>query len=233
MKKIVITVDGWSSCGKSTMARQLAKKLNYIFVDSGAMYRAITLFFIRNQVDCTDKQAISSALAQVHLSFQLNEGSGNNEIWLNNENVASLIREMPVAEKVSEVAALGEVREFAVAQQQLIGAEKGIVMDGRDIGTAVFPDAELKIFMTADPKVRAERRYKEMIAKGDLISLEEVFENLAHRDFLDTTRTESPLKRAEDAIILDNYIIFRCLFKDNILFNFRGTASLIPYNPSF
>ena len=162
MKKIVITVDGWSSCGKSTMARQLAKKLNYIFVDSGAMYRAITLFFIRNQVDCTDKQAISSALAQVHLSFQLNEGSGNNEIWLNNENVASLIREMPVAEKVSEVAALGEVREFAVAQQQLIGAEKGIVMDGRDIGTTVFPTAEIKLFMTADSAIRVERRLKEL-----------------------------------------------------------------------
>ena len=186
MKKIVITVDGWSSCGKSTMARQLAKKLNYIFVDSGAMYRAITLFFIRNQVDCTDKQAISSALAQVHLSFQLNEGSGNNEIWLNNENVASLIREMPVAEKVSEVAALGEVREFAVAQQQLIGAEKGIVMDGRDI------------------VVRVERRWKELKTKYPEISIQEVSDNLASRDHADSTRAISPLRKPEDALVLDN-----------------------------
>jgi cytidylate kinase len=204
MKKIVITVDGWSSCGKSTMARQLAKKLNYIFVDSGAMYRAITLFFIRNQVDCTDKQAISSALAQVHLSFKLNEGSGNNEIWLNNENVASLIREMPVAEKVSEVAALGEVRKFAVAQQQLIGTEKGIVMDGRDIGTAVFPDAELKIFMTADIAVRVERRWKELKTNYPEISIEEVRDNLASRDHADSTRTISPLRKPLDAVVLDN-----------------------------
>jgi cytidylate kinase len=204
MKKIVITVDGWSSCGKSTMARQLAKKLNYIFIDSGAMYRAITLFFIRNQVDCSDKLAISSALAQVHLSFKLNEGNGNNEIWLNNENVESYIREMPVAEKVSEVAALGEVRNFAVAQQQLIGAKKGIVMDGRDIGTAVFPDAELKIFMTADIAVRVERRWKELKTNYPEISIEEVRDNLASRDHADSTRTISPLRKPADAVVLDN-----------------------------
>ena len=204
MKKIVITVDGWSSCGKSTMARQLAKKLNYIFIDSGAMYRAITLFFIRNQVDCTDKQAISAALAQVHLSFKLNEGNGNNEIWLNNENVESYIREMPVAEKVSEVAALGEVRNFAVAQQQLIGAKKGIVMDGRDIGTVVFPNAELKIFMTADIAVRVERRWKELKTNYPEISIEEVRDNLASRDHADSTRTISPLRKPADAVVLDN-----------------------------
>jgi cytidylate kinase len=204
MKKIVITVDGWSSCGKSTMARQLAKKLNYIFIDSGAMYRAITLFFIRNQVDCSDELAISSALAQVHLSFKLNEGNGNNEIWLNNENVESYIREMPVAEKVSEVAALGEVRNFAVAQQQLIGAKKGIVMDGRDIGTVVFPDAELKIFMTADIAVRVERRWKELKTNYPEISIEEVRDNLASRDHADSTRTISPLRKPADAVVLDN-----------------------------
>ena len=186
------------------MARQLAKKLNYIFIDSGAMYRAITLFFIRNQVDCADKQAISAALAQVHLSFKLNEGNGNNEIWLNNENVESFIREMPVAEKVSEVAALGEVRNFAVAQQQLIGAEKGIVMDGRDIGTAVFPDAELKIFMTADIAVRVERRWKELKTNYPEISIEEVRDNLASRDHADSTRTISPLRKPLDAVVLDN-----------------------------
>lgn len=204
MKKIVITVDGWSSCGKSTMARQLAKKLNYIFIDSGAMYRAITLFFIRNQVDCTDEQAISSALSQIYLTFKLNEGDGNNEIWLNNENVESFIREMQVAEKVSEVAALGKVRNFAVAQQQLIGAEKGIVMDGRDIGTAVFPEAELKIFMTADFAVRVERRWMELKTKYPEISIQEVSDNLASRDHADSTRTISPLRKPEDALVLDN-----------------------------
>lgn len=204
MKKIVITVDGWSSCGKSTMARQLAEKLNYIFIDSGAMYRAITLFFIRNQVDCTDEQAILSALSQIHLSLKLNGGNGDNEIWLNNENVASFIREMQVAEKVSEVAALGKVRRFAVAQQQLIGAEKGIVMDGRDIGTAVFPDAELKIFMTADIAVRVERRWKELKSKYPEISIEEVRDNLSSRDHADSTRAISPLRKPEDALVLDN-----------------------------
>ena len=186
------------------MARQLAKKLSYIFIDSGAMYRAITLFFIRNQVDYTDEQAILLALAQVHLSFKLNEGNGNNEIWLNNENVASFIREMPVAEKVSEVAALGKVRNFAVAQQLLIGSEKGIVMDGRDIGTAVFPDAELKIFMTADIAVRVERRWKELKIKYPKISIEEVRDNLASRDHADSTRAISPLRKPGDALVLDN-----------------------------
>ena len=150
MKRIIITVDGWSSCGKSTMARQLAKQLNYIFIDSGAMYRAITLYFLRNNTDLKDLTSVVVALNNIQLSFQINPSNGNNEIWLNGENVEKFIREMEVAEKVSEVAAIKQVREFAVSQQQLIGQNKGIVMDGRDIGTTVFPSAELKIFMTAD-----------------------------------------------------------------------------------
>ena len=204
MKKIIITLDGYSSCGKSTLAKQMAAHLNYVFIDSGAMYRGITLYFIRHGIDVTNSDAVIEALKHIHLAFMLNEKTGRADMYLNHENVEEEIRGLEVSNQVSQVAALEPVRIFSVAQQQLMGGQKGIVMDGRDIGTTVFPEASLKIFMTADPKVRAERRYKEMIAKGDLISLEEVFENLAHRDFLDTTRTESPLKRAEDAIILDN-----------------------------
>jgi cytidylate kinase len=197
-------VDGWSSCGKSTMARQLAKKLNYIFIDSGAMYRAITLYFIRNNINLQQLEEVKSALSSIRLSFHLNSHSGNNEIYLNDENVESFIREMSVAEKVSEVAAIKEVREFAVKQQQQIGANKGIVMDGRDIGTAVFPAAELKIFMTADVDVRVARRYKELLEKNPGITMEEVKANLAQRDYMDSNREVSPLRKAEDAIVLDN-----------------------------
>jgi cytidylate kinase len=194
MKKIVIAIDGWSSCGKSTMARQLARKLNYIFIDSGAMYRAITLYFLRNEVDTHDEAQIENALLNINLSFQLNSQTGNNEIWLNDENVDALIREIIVAEKVSEVAALRQVREFAVAQQRAIGQAKGIVMDGRDIGSVVFPDAELKIFMTADPEIRVQRRLKELQVKNPGITIDEVRTNLASRDHIDSTRAISPLR---------------------------------------
>jgi cytidylate kinase len=204
MKKINIAIDGWSSCGKSTMARQLAKILNYVFIDSGAMYRAITLFFIRSQVDMTNTEAVARALDAIHLQFQLNRETGNNEIFLNGERVEEEIREMEVAQLVSEVAALQAVREFAVAQQQRIGQEKGVVMDGRDIGTMVFPDAELKIFMTASVEVRIKRRLKELQQKNPSITVEEVGENLRSRDYIDSTRAVSPLKKADDAIILDN-----------------------------
>jgi CMP/dCMP kinase len=204
MKKIIITVDGWSSCGKSTMARQLAKALHYVFIDSGAMYRAITLYFIRNGVDLLSNEAVEAALKAISLSFRLNEDNGNNEILLNGENVESYIRNMDVARRVSEVAALKSVRDFAVAQQQLIGKNKGIVMDGRDIGTAVFPEAELKIFMTADKEVRAIRRLKELQAKNPSITIEEVRSNLEERDLADSTRAISPLKQAPDALVLDN-----------------------------
>jgi len=201
-KNIVVAIDGYSSCGKSTLAKALAKKLHFVYVDSGAMYRAVTLYFLRNLVDITSEKAVAEALVNIHLDFHARDYETH--ITLNGEEVSNEIREMKISEMVSPVSALKKVRTEMVNQQQRMGKTANIVMDGRDIGTTVFPEASLKIFMTADPKVRAERRYKEMIAKGDLISLEEVFENLAHRDFLDTTRTESPLKRAEDAIILDN-----------------------------
>ena len=201
-ENIVVAIDGYSSCGKSTLAKALAKKLHFVYVDSGAMYRAVTLYFLRNSVDINSEKAVAEALENIHLDFHARDYETH--ITLNGEEVSSEIRDMKISELVSPVSALKKVRTEMVKQQQRMGKTANIVMDGRDIGTTVFPDASLKIFMTADPKVRAERRFKEMIAKGDSISLEEVFENLAHRDFLDTTRTESPLKRAEDAIILDN-----------------------------
>lgn len=201
-KNIVVAIDGYSSCGKSTLAKALAKKLHFVYVDSGAMYRAVTLYFLRNLVDITSEKAVAEALENIHLDFHARDYETH--ITLNGEEVSNEIRDMEISELVSPVSALKKVRTEMVKQQQRMGKTANIVMDGRDIGTTVFPDASLKIFMTADPKVRAERRFKEMIAKGDSISLEEVFENLAHRDFLDTTRAESPLKRAEDAIILDN-----------------------------
>ncbi len=204
MKKINIAIDGWSSCGKSTLARQLAKALNYIFIDSGAMYRAIALYFIQNQIALNDAVAVDNALGNISLSFQKDPQSGSNEIWMNGHNVERLIREMDVAAKVSDVAALKAVREFAVAQQQMIGRQKGIVMDGRDIGTTVFPTAELKIFMTARPAVRVERRFRELRAKHPEITMEEVKANLESRDLMDSTREVSPLRKAEDAIVLDN-----------------------------
>lgn len=202
-KNLVIALDGYSSCGKSTLAKALAKHLNFIYIDSGAMYRAVTLYFLRKQIDLQDQQAVDTALSQIELNF--NSRDYQSHITLNGEEVSDEIRQMPVSEAVSAVSALKAVRQEMVKQQQRMGQSKNIVMDGRDIGTAVFPDAQIKFFMTADPKVRAERRYKEMQAKGDTnITLEEVFENLAHRDYADTTRKESPLTRADDAIILDN-----------------------------
>jgi len=203
-KKIIITIDGWSSCGKSTLAKQLAKELGYVYVDSGAMYRAITLYFLRNNIDFDDKKEVNAALKDINLEFEFNEASGNSEIYLNGENVEYLIRDLVVAEKVSDVAAIKEVREFAVAQQQKFGTKKGIVMDGRDIGTVVFPKAELKIFMTADNAVRVERRFKELIRKNPNTTIEEVKNNLEMRDYIDSHREVSPLRKAENALELDN-----------------------------
>lgn len=203
-KKITITIDGYSSCGKSTLARQLAQKLHYVFVDSGAMYRAITLYFLRNHVDYANGKAIEKALKNISLEFVFNEISGNGDIYLNNENVEAIIRDMLVSENVSEVSALEQVRTFAVAEQRKIGKNRGIVMDGRDIGTTVFPKAELKIFMTADTAVRVERRFKEMYAGNKSITLEEVKKNLELRDYIDSNRKISPLRKADDAIVLDN-----------------------------
>lgn len=203
-KKIIITIDGWSSCGKSTLAKQLAKELGYIYVDSGAMYRAITLFFLRNHIDWTENKAVKKALKEINLEFIFNPKTKLSEIYLNDENVEYVIRDLVIAEKVSDVAAIKEVREFAVAQQRKMGAKKGIVMDGRDIGTVVFPEAELKIFMTADNAVRVERRFKELYEKNPNITIEEVKNNLEMRDYLDSHRKISPLKPAADAIKLDN-----------------------------
>jgi CMP/dCMP kinase len=203
-KKIIITIDGWSSCGKSTLAKQMAKELGYIYIDSGAMYRAITLYFLRNHVDWTHHDAVAGALTHVKLEFHSNHKTGQSEMHLNGENVEYVIRDLVVAEKVSEVAAIKEVRDFAVRQQQQMGKKKGIVMDGRDIGTVVFPDAELKIFMTADKDIRVKRRFQELYEKNPNITMEEVRTNLEHRDHIDSTREISPLRRAEDALLLDN-----------------------------
>lgn len=203
-KKIIITIDGWSSCGKSTLARQLAAKLGYLYIDSGAMYRAITLYFLRNHVDWEKKQEVERALKNITLSFELNEKSRQSEIVLNGENVEYVIRDMVVAEKVSDVASIREVRAFAVAEQQKLGKKKGIVMDGRDIGTTVFPKAELKLFMTADSSTRVERRFREMFAKNPNVTIEEVKNNLEMRDYIDSNRDVSPLRKAKDAIIIDN-----------------------------
>lgn len=203
-KKIIITIDGWSSCGKSTLAKQLAKELGYVYVDSGAMYRAITLYFLRNHVDWTDKKEVKQALDSINLEFIFNPQRQASEIYLNGENVEFLIRDLVVAEKVSDVAAIREVRTFAVAQQQKMGTKKGIVMDGRDIGTVVFPKAELKIFMTADNAIRVERRFKELYEKNPNVTIEEVKNNLEMRDYIDSHREVSPLRKADDALELDN-----------------------------
>lgn len=208
-KKIIVTIDGYSSCGKSTLARQLAAQLGYVFIDSGAMYRAVTLYFLRNHTDWTVENEVAEALNNIHLHFAPNEATGQSEIYLNDENVEYVIRDLIIAEKVSDVAAIGAVRTFAVAQQQKMGDGKGIVMDGRDIGTTVFPHAALKIFMTADVATRVQRRYKEMFEKNPNVSIEEVKENLQMRDYIDSNREVSPLRKAEDAVLLDNTNITR------------------------
>lgn len=209
MKRIIVTIDGYSSCGKSTLAKALASALNYTFIDSGAMYRAITLYFLRNHINWYDQAEVIKALNDINLEFEYNDASGKSDMLLNDENVELIIRDMLVSENVSEVAAIKEVREFAVAQQQKMGNRKGIVMDGRDIGTTVFPKAELKIFVTADPAVRVERRFKELYEKNPKITIEEVKSNLEMRDYIDSNREFSPLRKADDALILDNSSLTR------------------------
>ncbi|WP_293957711.1 MULTISPECIES: (d)CMP kinase [unclassified Sphingobacterium] len=198
----IIAIDGFSSCGKSTLAKSLAKKLKFAFIDSGAMYRAVTLYFIRHNIDLDDQETIESALKDIHIDFIPN--AVKTEIHLNEEDISEEIRQMYISDKVSDVSAIKAVRVAMVAQQQKLGSRRNIIMDGRDIGTTVFPDADLKIFMTADPKVRAARRYLELTEKGEDVTLEEVVENLATRDRIDSTRAESPLRQADDAIVLDN-----------------------------
>lgn len=203
-KKIIIAIDGFSSCGKSTLAKAMAKALEYVFVDTGAMYRAIALYFLRNNIAFNDTVSIEAALHSIELRFKYNSLSQKSDMYLNGENVEQEIREMQVSQKVSEVASIAAVRDFAVAQQQAMGSDKGIVMDGRDIGTVVFPKAELKLFVTADPTIRLERRYQELLQTNPAILKEEVAANLQQRDLMDSTRAHSPLKQAEDAMVLDN-----------------------------
>jgi len=203
-QKIIIAIDGFSSCGKSTLAKAMAKNLQYVFIDTGAMYRAVALFFLRTGVNFDNPIEIASALNKITLQFKYNPASLQSDMYLNDENVEQEIREMRVSQKVSEVAAIALVRDFAVAQQQAMGKSKGIVMDGRDIGTVVFPKAELKIFVTASPEIRVQRRFLELSAKNTAITVEEISENLQHRDLIDTTRDHSPLKQADDALLLDN-----------------------------
>lgn len=204
MQKIIIAIDGFSSCGKSTLAKQLARELKYIYADSGAMYRAVTLYFLRNSIQLSNRKEIKNALGDIYLEFVFDADAGKSILYMNDENVELHIRDMIINEKVSEVAAIKEVREFAVTQQQKFGEKKGIVMDGRDIGTTVFPDAELKIFMTADIAIRVERRFKELYEKDKTITIEEVKQNLEMRDYMDSNRKISPLRQAKDAVVLDN-----------------------------
>ncbi|MBD1425317.1 (d)CMP kinase [Sphingobacterium arenae] len=201
-ENFIIAIDGFSSCGKSTVAKALAKKLQFVFIDSGAMYRAVTLYFLRQHINLTNPDEIRAALEEIHIDF-VPQGD-TVHIFLNGEDVSREIRQMHVSEKVSEISAIKEVRHALVKQQQALGKRRNIVMDGRDIGTTVFPDADLKIFMTANSEVRAQRRLAELLAKGEVVSIEGVKQNLAHRDHMDSTREESPLRQATDAIILDN-----------------------------
>ncbi|WP_396146081.1 (d)CMP kinase [Flavobacterium sp.] len=212
MKKITIAIDGFSSTGKSTLAKQLAKHLGYIYVDTGAMYRAIALFAMQNNFiskDSLDTESLLKALPNIKLQFQFNANLGYAEMYLNEVNVEKEIRTIEVSSFVSRIAEISEVRSKLVEQQQEMGKNKGIVMDGRDIGTVVFPDAELKIFMTSSPETRAQRRYDELQAKGDVVSFEEVLQNVQERDYIDTHRTDSPLVMAEDAIEIDNSYLTR------------------------
>lgn len=207
MRKITIAIDGFSSTGKSTIAKQLAKVLGYVYVDTGAMYRAVTLFAIRNNFvgeSGINKSEIINSLSAIRLKFVPNPETGKSDMYLNGENVERQIRTMAVSRQVSKIATIKEVREKLVAMQQHMGTKKAIVMDGRDIGTVVFPDAELKIFMTASPQARAHRRYKELLDRGEGVTYDEVLKNVQERDHIDSNREESPLRKAEGAIQIDN-----------------------------
>lgn len=201
-KKIVIAIDGYSACGKSTTAKQVANVLGYRYIDSGAMYRAVTLFFLDHHVALTNPKEVSKALPQIHISFKVNS-KNITETYLNGLNVERQIRNMRISENVSQVSTIKDVRMTLVEQQRRMGKEKGVIMDGRDIGTVVFPQAELKLFMTADVLVRAFRRQKELLNRDQLVDLDEVIDNLLQRDKIDTIRSESPLRQAEDAIAID------------------------------
>lgn len=203
MKQLVIAIDGYSSCGKSTTAKAVANLLHYAYVDTGAMYRAVTLYLLEQHTDFADLPRIEQALHEISITFRRNPRTGRNELFLNGANREDDIRQMRISNSVSEVSVIPMVRHAMVAQQQQMGRKRGVVMDGRDIGTTVFPDAEVKIFMTAEVELRARRRQDELAEKGEIVPLEDIIENLRKRDYLDTTRAESPLRRAPDAVLLD------------------------------
>lgn len=207
-KKIVIAIDGYSSCGKSTVAKALAKELHYAYLDTGAMYRAVTFFCLKNKIDIQNPETVEDALNNIKINFKYNVQLGFAETFLNGENVEKDIRQLQVSQNVSAVSSIKSVRTAMVEQQRIIGKEKGIVLDGRDIGTVVFPNAELKIFMTADNDIRAKRRFDELVSKGIKAGLDEVKKNLEQRDLMDSTREESPLRKADDALMLDNSHLF-------------------------
>jgi cytidylate kinase len=209
-KKITIAIDGYSSCGKSTLAKALAKELNYIFIDTGAMYRAVSLYAFQNKwidKNSFEIKSIIENLKNVELHFEINKENGKPEIYLNKENIESKIRGLEISNFVSKIASIKEVRSKLVFEQRKMGLEGGVVMDGRDIGSIVFPNAEVKFFITADPKIRAERRFKELFATNPNVTLEEIEKNLNERDFLDSTRDESPLIKTPDSILIDNSLI--------------------------
>lgn len=207
MKKIVVAIDGYSSCGKSTTAKIVAKELHYAYIDTGAMYRAVTLFFLEHYIDFTNPKKIAQALQEIHISFERNARTQRNEVFLNGLNVEDEIRKMYISNMVSEVSVIPEVRHCMVKQQQKMGKKRGVVMDGRDIGTTVFPDAEVKVFMTADVYTRAMRRQQELLENGEMVPLDDIIQNLKKRDLIDSTRKESPLVQAQDAALLDTSYI--------------------------
>ena len=225
MQKIIIAIDGYSSCGKSTTAKAVAKHLGFAYIDTGAMYRAVTLYFLQNHISFTNPKEITRALDQIAIEFR-RSAEGRNETYLNGLNVEDEIRKLYIANQVSEVSAIVEVRHAMVDQQRRMGKKRNVVMDGRDIGTVVFPDAELKVFMTADPLIRAQRRQQELFEKGDVLGLEEILQNIQKRDLIDTTRQESPLRQAEEAILvdtsfmtLDEQIEHICLLADGVRYH--------------
>lgn len=206
-QKIIIAIDGHSSCGKSTIAKALAARFGYIFIDSGAMYRTVALFALRNHLvesGVVNQEKLIEKLPEINIQFRYNPETGKSDAYLNDENVEEEIRQLTVSQNVSPVAAIPEVREKMVSLQQEMGKDKGIVMDGRDIGSVVFPQAELKLFVTASPEIRAKRRFDELTAKGEIVSFDEILKNVQERDFIDSTREVSPLKKAGDALLLDN-----------------------------
>ncbi len=231
MKKITIAIDGHSSCGKSTMAKDLAREVGYIYVDTGAMYRAVTLYCMRNHLIDAQGEVLTARLKalmpQVSVTFQLNNETGKPDTYLNDERVEDTIRSIEVSSNVSKVAAIPFVREAMVEQQRLLGKEKGVVMDGRDIGTTVFPDAELKVFVTASPEVRAQRRYDELKAKGMAADYDDILKNVQERDYMDSHRAVSPLRKAEDALLLDNSEMTIAQQKDWLMDKFNKALGAI------